>query len=472
MIERRVPSIELRLMLLLGAITLVVSSVAGYSLFWALKREVQNQEMTEVAGKLELIEHLIGMRDNTAQLDGLHASLENILIGHPTLKAWVLRPGGDVFFGEGVPRITDTSSDGEIFLHAADGSDMRGLRARLEGEPLRGAELIVATDVRPSAQFLYAFASVLVLIGTIWVGATVVLSAWAVRRSLASIKRFSAQAARIQPDSLAVRLSEQDTDRELREFVQSFNRMLDRLQAAYQQMEGFNADVAHELRTPLATLISGTEVALSAPRDTKELRDVLSSNLEELNGLGALINDMLFLARADGGELARDLQEVRVCDEISRVSEYYEAALEEAGVSLQARNDCEVFVNPRLFRRAISNLVSNAIKATPRGRSIEVDCVSGIHEVEIRVRNPGVPIPPEALERIFDRFYRTDVSRTGGTEGHGLGLAIVNAIARMHGGRASASSHNDGSEVRFSVALPITLQKSNFSDRSLSGPTL
>src|SRR3546814_7626399 len=112
--------------------------------------------------------------------------------------------------------------------------------------------------------------------------------------------------------------------------------MLARVQAAYQQMEGFNADVAHELRTPLATLINGTEVTLSSERSIEELRDVMASNLEELHGLKALINDMLFLARADGGETARDLRPVMVRDEIDQVVEYYEARSEEHTSELQS----------------------------------------------------------------------------------------------------------------------------------------
>ena len=133
----------------------------------------------------------------------------------------------------------------------------------------------------------------LALICALWVGATVVLAAWAVRRSMAPTRRLSEQAARIQPDNLAVRLPLRDTDRELHELVLSFNRTLERLQAAYQQMEGFNADVAHELRTPLATLINGTQVTLSSGRDAAELRDVLESNLETLEDLKTLVNDCL-----------------------------------------------------------------------------------------------------------------------------------------------------------------------------------
>ncbi len=448
----RIASIEIRLTLLLGVIALVVSSIAGCTLFWALKREVQRQEMTEVAGKLELINHLIGMQATLAQMQDLRGALDNIMVGHGNLKTWITLADGSVFYGDAPPVDIRPLSGREIRLHTQDGWNMRGLRVPLEGALLPGAELTVAVNLRPGTQFLYAFATALVLICVVWIGATVVLSAWAVRRSLSPIRRLSQQASRIQPDNLAVRLPEQGIDRELREFTHTFNGMLGRVQTAYQQMEGFNADVAHELRTPLATLISGAEVSLSSPRSEQELREVLESNLEELEGLKALVNDMLFLARADGGEPAGDLQEVDVRQEIARLAEYYEAALDDAGVSLAAHGGAVLMANPRLLRRAIANLLSNAIRATPRGRDIDLYCVTRQDEIEIRVRNPGAPIAAQALPRIFDRFYRGDDARSRRADGHGLGLAIVRAIARMHGGNAFARCGGQGTEVGFTLA--------------------
>ncbi|WP_454696502.1 heavy metal sensor histidine kinase [Achromobacter aegrifaciens] len=448
----RIASMEIRLTLLLGVIALVVSSIAGYTLFWALKREVQRQEITEVAGKLELINHLIGMQATLAQMQDLRGALDNIMVGHGNLKTWITLADGSVFYGDAPPVDVRPLSGREIRLHTQDGWNMRGLRMPLEGALLPGAELTVAVNQRPGTQFLYTFATALVLICVVWVGATLVLSAWAVRRSLSPLRRLSQQAARIQPDNLAVRLPEQGIDRELREFTHTFNGMLGRVQTAYQQMEGFNADVAHELRTPLATLISGAEVSLSSPRSEQELREVLESNLEELEGLKALVNDMLFLARADCGEPAGDLQEVDVRQEVARVAEYYEAALDEAGVSLAAHGGAVLMANPRLLRRAIANLLSNAIRATPRGRGIDLYCIARRDEIEIRVRNPGAPIAAQALPRIFDRFYRGDDARSRRTDGHGLGLAIVRAIARMHGGNAFARCGGQGTEVGFTLS--------------------
>jgi two-component system heavy metal sensor histidine kinase CusS len=146
------------------------------------------------------------------------------------------------------------------------------------------------------------------------------------------------------------------------------------------------------------------------------------------------------------------LQQVHIDQEVARVVEFYEARLEDAGVSVQTYGDSIVVANPRLLRRAIANLMSNAIKATPRGQFIEVHCAARNDEVEIRVRNPGTPIAADALPRIFDRFYRTDDSRSRRAEGHGLGLAIVRAIALMHGGHAFAVADSQGSEVGFTVA--------------------
>ena len=253
---------------------------------------------------------------------------------------------------------------------------------------------------------LYAYGTALLLICALWVGATVMLAAWAVRRSMAPARRLSEQAARIQPDNLALRLPLHDTDRELQDFVRSFNRTLDRLQSAYQQMEGFNADVAHELRTPLATLINGTQVMLSSPRDAAELRDALESNLEVLEDLKTMVNDMLFLARADRGERAADRSAISLAAEARRVAEYYDAALEERGIRLRCEGDAAVAANPGLVRRALANLISNAIKATPAGHEILLRCEPVAGGARVEVRNPGASIAPTDLPRIFDRFFR------------------------------------------------------------------
>ncbi len=450
----RVRSMQARLTLLLGAIALFVSSVAGATLFWALKREVERQEITEVSGKLELIDHLIDMQNSASGLHDLAATFDEMRAGQGQLGIWIVDAQGQAVYGGAAPETLETTDGRQVLLQTPDGGRMRGLRVAMNDRILPGAQLTVAVSTRTSAQFLYAYGTALALICALWVGATVVLAAWAVRRSMAPARRLSGQAAAIQPDNLARRLPLQDTDRELHELVRSFNRTLDRLQAAYQQMEGFNADVAHELRTPLATLINGTQVMLSSPRDAAELRDALESNLEELEDLKTLVNDMLFLARADRGERAADLAPVSLAAEARRVAEYYEATLEEHAVRLRCVGDATVAANRGLARRALANLISNAIKATPPGGEILLTCSPTARGARVTVHNPGTPIPPTDLPRIFDRFFRSGQTRAPRSEGHGLGLAIVRAIARMHGGDVDAASGAAGTVVGITFNNP------------------
>lgn len=450
----RMRSMQARLTLLLGAIALLVSSLAGATLFWALKREVERQEITEVSGKLELIDHLIDMQNSASGLQDLAATFDQMRAGQGQLGIWIVDAQGHAVYGGPPPETLDMVNGRQVVLQTADGGRMRGLRVAMNDRILPGAQLTVAVSTRTSSQFLYAYGTALVLICALWVGATVVLAAWAVRRSMAPTRRLSEQAARIQPDNLAHRLPLEDTDRELHDLVRSFNRTLERLQAAYQQMEGFNADVAHELRTPLATLINGAQVMLSSPRDAAELRDALESNLEELEDLKTLVNDMLFLARADRGEQAADLVPVSLAAEARRVADYYEAMLEAQGVRLRCEGDATVAANPGLVRRALANLIANAIKATPAGSEIVLTCSAQASGARVEVRNPGTPIPAADLPRIFDRFFRSGASRAPRSEGHGLGLAIVRAIARMHGGDVDAASDANGTVVGITLRGP------------------
>lgn len=222
----RVRSMQARLTLLLGVIALLVSSLAGATLFWALKREVERQEITEVSGKLELINHLIDMQNNARGLHDLAATFDDMRTGQSQLGIWIVDAQGHPVYGGDAPETLQTLPDRQVLLQLADGSRMRGLRVAVDDRILPGAHLTVAVSTRTSSQFLYAYGTALALICALWVGATVVLAAWAVRRSMAPTRRLSEQAARIQPDNLAVRLPLRDTDRELHELVLSFNRTL------------------------------------------------------------------------------------------------------------------------------------------------------------------------------------------------------------------------------------------------------
>jgi len=233
---------------------------------------------------------------------------------------------------------------------------------------------------------------------------------------------------------------------------------MERLERAYAQLEGFNADVAHELRTPLATLIGETEVALSRERSNESLRGTLASNLEEMQRLSAMVNDMLFLSHADRGAVARRGAPVSLAALARQVADLHEATLEDAGLALRVEGDALLAVDEPLFKRAVSNLLGNATRFAQRGSTvvvrIEPEATAHLAEqVKVLVQNEGPPITPQQLPLLFDRFFREEASRVCPDQHHhGLGLAIVAAIARMHAGRTLAESDTGLTRVGFTLA--------------------
>ncbi|MCR5882276.1 ATP-binding protein [Rhizobacter sp. J219] len=185
-----------------------------------------------------------------------------------------------------------------------------------------------------------------------------------------------------------------------------------------------------------------------------------SSNLEVLREQAGLVNDMLFLARADQGQLADSLKPTDLRLEAQRVNEYLEPLLEDRQQRVQVEGDATAVCNPTLVRRATLNLVANATRYTPRGGVITIRLSRGPKHVNVVVRNPGAPIDPAVLPRLFDRFFRADAARERSSGHHGLGLAIVRAIALMHGGSTHAQSSDGWTEIGFSLAALPSLPPS------------
>ncbi|AET91393.1 two-component sensor histidine kinase [Burkholderia sp. SFA1] len=313
-------------------------------------------------------------------------------------------------------------------------------------------QLFVAIDCSPNVHTMRAFGLALAAFMALSTVAVLLLSYSVARLGLAPLTRLTRDASKLSPTNRSQRLNTRALPMELEDLAKSFNGALERLDHAYGRLESFNADVAHELRTPVTILIGQTEVALTRDRSIDELRHTLQSNLEEFERVRAIINDMLFLARADQGERATGLVEVSLAAEVNRTLEFLEIPLEEAQVGATASGDARAFVNTSLFGRALTNLVMNAIQHCAPGATIAVSVTREHGRVRIAVANPGEPIQPHVMAHLFDRFYRAESSRTNSRENHGLGLAIVKAVAEMHRGTVSATSANGINTFSFSVA--------------------
>jgi two-component system heavy metal sensor histidine kinase CusS len=195
-----------------------------------------------------------------------------------------------------------------------------------------------------------------------------------------------------------------------------------------------------------------TQVALTRARSTDEYRDILASNAEEYERLARMIGDMLFLAQADNGLIMPNREPVDLAAQVGELFEFFDALAEEKALHLSLTGAKMVSGDKLMLRRALANLLSNAIRHAPEGGIIRVSIETSSDGTRLTVENTGAPIPPEHLPRIFDRFYRADPSRHRANEGAGLGLAITRSIVRAHGGEILARSGTDS--VCFEIWMP------------------
>ena len=280
---------------------------------------------------------------------------------------------------------------------------------------------------------------------------------WLAGRAVRPVHEVIDQAEAIGARSLDRRISAYADTHEYRRLVDVLNTMLARIQGAFETQRRFTADAGHELRSPLTALRGEIELALRRERAPEEYRHVLHSNLDEIARLSSITEDLLTLARSDAGVLQPRSESVHADDLAQGVVNRLRQRAEEKGIALSLRTvgDMAVWADQWLLERVIWNLAENALKFTPSGGAIEVEVtrVGKILDISVTDSGPGLGHHPE---KIFDRFYRVDASRTPGEEGSGtgLGLAIVKAIADGYDGSTTAENLPGGG-ARVGVALPL-----------------
>jgi heavy metal sensor kinase len=275
------------------------------------------------------------------------------------------------------------------------------------------------------------------------------------RAALRPVDAMTATARRITAEDLAERVPRRGSGDELDRLAETLNAMLARLEATFAQMRRFAADAAHELRTPLTALTGSIEVALRAERSPEEYRRVLASSLEDVQRLTRVAEDLLLLSRTTAG-LEAPRQPVELEPLLLEVLDLGAQLGQRAGVTVRVKELTPLTVrgDPGALERAVTNLVENAVKYTPRGGAVELALTRAADRAVISVTDTGVGIPAGDLERIFEPFVRLDAARARDTGGSGLGLAIARSIVAAHEGTLSAESA-PGSGARFTIRLPL-----------------
>jgi two-component system heavy metal sensor histidine kinase CusS len=460
---RRPISLAQRLTLSIGLTIAVVLLTLGWVIERSIARHFVQQDVEELEVVAHSVQHVLQAEPPGATADELSRQLAGAVIGHHGMFYRVLDPSGRTLFATAGSRLDALALNGRPAASIeADGlrtwteqdHSYRGALVRLvvPGAAEPGYQVAVATTTSFHDHFLQGFRR------TLWVATalaalfTILATRFAVYRGHAPLRDISARIRGLSASQLHVRLNPAEVPIELTDLTQSFNAMIERIEQDFRRLSNFSADIAHELRTPVTNLVTQTQVLLSKGRSVEAYRDVLYSNLEEYERMAKMIGDMLYLAQTDNHLIKPERAPVDLRTEVMALFEYFEPWAEERGVRLQCDGSVDPVAGDRLMlRRALSNLLSNAVRHTAAGATVTVLLAQDEQQVRVSVENPGADIPPPHLDHLFDRFYRVDPSRQHTGDGAGLGLAIVKSIIDAHGGHIAVRS--SGGRTCFELSL-------------------
>jgi two-component system heavy metal sensor histidine kinase CusS len=467
-------SLTTTLALAFAGTTIAVFALVGSVLYFALERQVTQQDDEEIVLAARHTRRLANELQSFADVRAHADRLTSQVLGNATLSMDVRDANGNTLLSHNTEggatsaveplvatqRISPSARITEsAIVEAQRGSRLpvRGLAADASLADGSAVTIVIARDMTDRWLLLDRYRDRLYGAGFGGMLLAFLMSWMLVHESLRPLRELAAHAAEVTVDRLHSRMQIDDAPRELAAVIASLNAMLDRLAGGFRRMSQYTADLAHDMRTPLANLRGSTEVVLARPRSAEEYQAALESNLEECERISRMIESVLFLARAEHPQFVTHRKMLDAHDELARVADYFEGIADDAGVQVRVTGGGEVRADTELFRRAVSNLLANAIRHTPRGSQIELSAKVDAGSLRVTVANQGSRIDPSALERVFDRFYRADAARhnaPAGPASTGLGLAIVRTIMELHGGSAYAQS--DETSTRFILNFPLT----------------
>lgn len=453
--------LALRVAVASAAFSLLIGTLAAASGYWALSRQLNARLTLELHGKAELVLHILSEIDRVDEVPANGHRFGDLLIGHDELHLALT----DARSGRLLAGFSRAARLSVAQLAAATGQtpvrwqddtrrgyqSVKGSGTVKDGQPVA---YVLSMDLQADEALRVGYLRATLLALPVLLLA-VAFGAWAVARTgLGPLMRFTRLAASVTSNTLSQRLPRRGLPMELGDLADGFNAMLARIDEGVTRLSDFSADLAHEMRTPVATLLGRTQVALSRGRSLDELRDVLAGNVEELERLTRLIADMLFLARADHDGAVLERTAVDLAAEARRVAEFLAWEAEDRGLRIEVVGEATVQADRILVQRAMTNLLSNAIRHAAAASVVGIEVVRGGAQCTLSVTNVGAVIPGDQIHRIFDRLVRLDAARSRSDGGSGLGLPIVRSIMNLHGG--SVKVRSEGQSTTFSLRFPAT----------------
>jgi two-component system heavy metal sensor histidine kinase CusS len=447
-------SLGSRLALLFAACTAVVSLTAGVLFNRASEGHFMELDQQLLDSKLPTLREVLRDVSSADQLVPRRRALQEELAHSPDLALQVRGTDGALWLDSLSPSVAQTGVHAGLHTLTDNGVSYRSYTVALRPGQQDSPQLTLLLDITHHQHFLERMQHLIWLTVGLSALATALLGAWAARSGLRPLRQMTEIAASVSASSLTTRLPQTEMPSELAELGQAFNAMLGRLDDAFQRLSAFSADIAHELRTPLSNLLTHTQVTLTRPRALEEYREALLGNLEELQWMAQMVNDMLYLAKAEHGLLNPNRERLQLAEEADALLEFFLPLAEEARVQLSRDGEATLAGDRHMMRRALSNLLDNALRFTPVEGQVRVRLKSAAGRALISIENTGHTIPANVLPRLFDRFYRADPARHEGSSEHaGLGLAITQSIIKAHGGTIRCES-GEG-VTRFLIELPV-----------------
>ncbi|MBI4765158.1 MAG: HAMP domain-containing protein [Deltaproteobacteria bacterium] len=299
------------------------------------------------------------------------------------------------------------------------------------------------------SRFLAAFKSIFIITMSLLILLAAGLGWFMARRAVSGVEAVTRTARKISRGSLEERVLIKGQGDEIDQLAQTFNQMLDRIQTLVTEIKEMTDHIAHDLRSPLTRIRGHAEVTLTTAKSLSEYEAMAAGTIEDCDRLLDMTNTLLLISKTESGVNTIAMEEINLTLLIQEGCELFRPTAEDKGLSLncEVSEGCRLKGDTRMIQRLLANLLDNAIKYTPSGGFVTVSLEEQEENLVIEVKDSGIGISPDDLPRIFERFYRSDRSRS--LEGIGLGLSLARAIARAHRGDLSALSQpNQGSTFR------------------------
>lgn len=440
-------SLTLRLVSLFVLVTTALLVAMATITMLATDQHFLELDEVYLRDKGELVQEL---GQHAANADDLVAWVSSTLKRQTNLNIELFEDGTRIYRSPGfdlpehIAGILKHDTPGVVAQWQSNDQQMRGLSMAIAlddqaTEATVTAILAVNTDHHDHFMATFGRAIWLYVLLAIVIGS--VLGWWATRKGLTPLRPIIDKAQRINASQLSDRIPTQNIPTELQPLTETLNDMLERLENDFTRLSDFSSDLAHELRTPVSNMLVQTQVTLSKTRETNQYQDVLHSMVEELERLSHMVSDMLYLAKTENQLEILNPSIINLHDQSTELTEFYGLMAEEKDVTLKVVGQGQVRGDRLMIRRAISNLLSNAIRHADNHTTVTITIDSHAQKTWLAVTNLGNTIEPKKQIRLFDRFYRAEEARTHpGSDGAGLGLAITKAVMLAHGGSIDLES--------------------------------